>query len=97
MECADNHKTDDRCDHASCNVRLADHPAAGDRVRDGVTGLWFKGGDAEDLAMKIRQLMDPTAARRLGRAAYYSYWSNPSTVDHHVEALGEVYKKMLKT
>ena len=40
-------------------VILPDTSAARDLVEDGVTGLWFRMGDTEDLARKITLFKDP--------------------------------------
>ena len=74
---------------------VPDTCAARDMVSNGVTGLWFKGGDAEDLAAKMHQLNDPVTARTLGRAAYERYWSAPPTQERHVNRLLEIYSQML--
>ncbi len=69
--------------------------AAREYVRDGQTGFWFRRGDVEDLAQKMRRLMDPTLARQLGRAAYEQYWSHPLTLQNHLEQLLACYTAIL--
>lgn len=76
-------------------VILPDTSAARDLVEDGVTGLWFRMGDARDLARKIALLGDPEHARRLGQAAYDRYWAAPPTLDRHLECLEAVYHEAL--
>jgi glycosyltransferase involved in cell wall biosynthesis len=71
---------------------VADSSAGRDAVEDGVTGVWFRGGDAGDLAAKLRGLArDGGLARRLGAAAYERFWSERHDVDMHVERLEHVY------
>jgi glycosyltransferase involved in cell wall biosynthesis len=63
-----------------------------DAVVDEVTGLWFRGGDVEDLADKLRTLdADAEMARRLGREAYDRFWANPSDQSRHVDELEGIY------
>jgi len=71
---------------------VPDTSAAKESVIDGVTGLWFKGGDVEDLAMKMRIMRDADIVRRMGRAAYDRYWSSPEHLDSHVERLEAIYE-----
>lgn len=74
---------------------VADTCAARDLVSDGVTGLWFKGGDVNDLVKKIHLIKDNTLAGKLGRAAYDKYWSDPPTMPRHIDRLLSVYDEML--
>jgi glycosyltransferase involved in cell wall biosynthesis len=74
---------------------VAETSAARDYVIDGATGLWFKGGNAEDLTSKISLLKDSAAAHRMGRSAYDRFWSNPPTMERHVEGLERAYACML--
>ena len=76
---------------------VADGCAARDSVVDGTTGLLFRSGDIDDLSQKIAKLnSDPDLALRLGQAAYSSYWSNPSTLESHVQELIECYGSILE-
>jgi len=74
---------------------VSDVTAAREMVVDGGTGLWFRGGDEQDLAAKLRLLEAPETARRLGAGAYEKYWANPFTMDHHIEALERCYEQVL--
>jgi glycosyltransferase involved in cell wall biosynthesis len=76
-------------------VIVPDCSAARDLVEDQVTGLWFRMGDATDLAEKIRSLQDPVLATRLGRASYERYWSSPPTLARHLEKLEALYHDIL--
>jgi glycosyltransferase involved in cell wall biosynthesis len=70
--------------------------AARDWVTNGTTGLWFRGGDVDDLSSKIAQLMEsPELAARMGRAAYEQFWSSPPTLDRHARDLEAVYESIL--
>ena len=75
---------------------VPDTSAAREMVEDGVTGLWFRGGDESDLASKIRVLQDAAVAGKLGAAAYGKYWSEPLTIDAHLEKLEHCYQTILK-
>jgi glycosyltransferase involved in cell wall biosynthesis len=74
---------------------VSDASAARTSVIDGVTGSWFKTGDARDLAMKIDALRDDELAARMGRAAHERYWKNPRTMDRHIKELEYTYDNVL--
>ncbi len=76
-------------------IIIPDQCAARDAVEDGVTGLWFRTGDAADLEQKIRVLEDPKIAARLGSAAFRRYWADPPTLQKHVNRLEELYRDVL--
>jgi len=76
---------------------VPDTAATREMVIDGVTGLWFKGGDEDDLLKKMTALQDANTAKRLGRAAYDTYWANPSTVQVHIKRLDACYQDILHT
>ncbi len=75
---------------------VSDRCAGRDDVMDGVTGLWFRGGDVDDLVRKIRRMEDDEAVQKMGQAAYRHYWQNPTTVDRHVVELKRIYEQVLK-
>jgi glycosyltransferase involved in cell wall biosynthesis len=76
---------------------VASTSGARELVEDGVTGLWFRGGDAVDLADKMKMIMrDDKLAAKLGRAAYRKYWERPRSVKTHVDTLLRVYRSMLE-
>jgi len=70
--------------------------AARDFVLDGVTGLWFRSGDENDLRDKLRMLQeDAGLAATLGKAAYEHFWRDPPTLDKHAARLEDVYRQVL--
>jgi glycosyltransferase involved in cell wall biosynthesis len=76
---------------------VPDTSAAREIVIDGVTGLYFRGGDEQDLRAKMRQLQDPQLAQKLGRAAYDRFWSHgAASSTAHVDALEVVYRRALQ-
>ncbi len=76
-------------------VIVADVCAAREQIEDGVSGLWFKSGDAASLAGALERLKDDALVARLSKGAYDSYWRAPPTLARHVaETLG-VYRDML--
>lgn len=77
-------------------VLLPDNSAARDLVEDGVTGLFFRAGDARDLARKITALTDAGYAAALGEAAYRRYWAAPPTLARHLDALEALYLDTLR-
>lgn len=75
---------------------VPDTSAARDWVANGETGLWFKGGDLDDLCRQVDRLMtDPALAARMGRAAYDRFWASPPTLERHVQRLEAVYTSVL--
>ena len=74
---------------------VPDTCAARDMVVDGETGLWFRGGDEDDLIEKMRMLQQPEVAFRLGHAAFVQYWNNPSTMEKHITKLESCYQRIL--
>jgi glycosyltransferase involved in cell wall biosynthesis len=66
-----------------------------DLVVDGETGFWFRDGDSKDLAQKMRLLVDPLLAVRLGREAHRRYWKKPMTLDVHIDKLESLYSEMI--
>lgn len=76
---------------------VSDVCASKEDVLHGTTGLWCKAGDSNDLMKQITGLLDDQCVEVMGRSAFERYWSNPETVDHHVDQLEEVYSKMLRT
>jgi glycosyltransferase involved in cell wall biosynthesis len=75
---------------------VADTSAARDLVIDGVTGLWFKGGDLYDLKEKMRRFaVDAEFAAKCGLAAYQRFWADPPTLERHVKELLGVYSHVL--
>lgn len=75
---------------------VSDGCAARDSVADGVTGLWFRSGDANDLWDKMARFGDRSLADRMGKAAYERFWDEPMTPDVHVESLEQIYDEILR-
>jgi len=76
---------------------VPDRCAARELVEDGVTGLWFRSGDVADLGRKLAQMQDCQAATRMGKAAYDRYWSNPYTMERHLDSLESCYLSILRS
>ena len=75
---------------------VPDDCAASESVIDGVTGLWFRSGSEEDLREKMATLhREPGLAARMGAAAFERYWSDPPTLDRHVDELEIVYRSVI--
>ena len=68
--------------------------AAG-RVRDGVDGLLLETVGEPDLAAALSALQDGPTAERLGLSAYETHWSDPPTLERHVEALLRSYRSVM--
>jgi glycosyltransferase involved in cell wall biosynthesis len=82
---------------AACGIPaiVPDTSAARDTIIDGRTGVWFKGGDVDDLAAKMTILTDNNLVRRMGQAAFDRFWADPPTLERHIEALELVYNRIL--
>jgi glycosyltransferase involved in cell wall biosynthesis len=76
---------------------VSDRCAARDDVVNGVTGLWFQGGNAADLAEKLRQMQDNRTVQAMGLAAYNRYWAHPQTIEDHVTRLEAVYAAIFRS
>lgn len=76
-------------------IIVSDVCAGREEVIDGETGLWFKSGDADDLARALKALQDDDTIRRMSNAAHAAYWRDPPTLARHVERLEKAYRGML--
>lgn len=73
-------------------VIVSDGCAARDDIEDGVSGLWFRSADADDLARAILAMSDDGTAAKLSRGAYSAFWADPPTIDRHIGALLKIYR-----
>ena len=76
-------------------VVVSDVCAGREEVEDGITGLWFKSDDADDLARALTLCGDDTRIAALSQAAYAAYWADPPTLETHVARLTAVYRGMI--
>jgi glycosyltransferase involved in cell wall biosynthesis len=76
-------------------VIVSDGCAGREEIEDGVSGLWVRGGDIEDLARALMQIRDDALINRLSRGAYASFWSDPPTLALHVGRITAIYNAML--
>ena len=76
-------------------VIVSDVCAGREEVEDGVTGLWFRSGDAADLARALRDITDDRQVEAMSAAAYAAYWAAPPTLDRHVAQVSAIYRAML--
>lgn len=76
-------------------VIVSDGCAGREDVENGVTGFWFKNGDAKDLSRALSLIQDDNIAARLSAASYASYWSDPPTLHRHIAHLTSVYETIL--
>lgn len=75
---------------------VSDTCAARDFVVDHETGVHFKGGDFEDLMLKLNLIRDDDFVRKLGESAHSHYWKHPCTLDRHTSELLTVYSELLR-
>lgn len=73
-------------------VIVSDGCAARDDIEDGISGLWFRNADADDLARVILAMSEDDTARRLSRGAYAAFWADPPTIEKHVRTLLGIYR-----
>jgi glycosyltransferase involved in cell wall biosynthesis len=75
---------------------VPDVSVAREAVADGVSGLWFRSGDVDDLAEKLARLgQQPELASSLGRAAYERFWSGEWDLGDHLGRLEAIYRGAL--
>lgn len=75
---------------------VSDACAARDFVINHVTGIHFRGGDFDDLALKLDLMKNDMFVRALGQSAYTHYWEHPCTRDRHTSELIAVYSAVLQ-
>src|SRR5262249_10936003 len=74
---------------------VSDGCAASAAIQDGVNGLLFRNNDIASLAEAINKFKDDDFVRRMSFAAYRAFWRDPPTLDRHVDALSNVYNRMI--
>ncbi len=68
--------------------------AATEWFDDGAEGLLFDAGSRESLAEALTKLKDDATVRRLGRAAHARFWSDPPTLERHLDRLEGLYDEV---
>ena len=76
-------------------VVVSDACAGREEVDDGVTGLWFKSADADDLARALVALRDDALVTAMSHASQAAYWRDPPTIERHVDRLDALYGDVL--
>lgn len=77
-------------------VIVSDTSATREVVKNGETGLWFKGGNLQDLIEKIQLMINDKLVEMYGENAYKNYWSDNYSIDNHIDRLEEVYNDILE-
>lgn len=75
---------------------VSDICAAREYVADGMTGLWFRQRDEQNLRDKLNALGDDGLVARLGSAAYQRYWERPFTREVHLSSLVDIYEDIIR-
>ena len=75
-------------------VIVSDVCAGREAIADGETGLWFKSGDAADLARAIERLKDDATIEAMSAAAHKNYWADPPTLAAHVARIEALYRNL---
>ena len=76
-------------------VVVSDACAGREEVEDGVTGLWFKSADPDDLARALVEFRDDARVAAMSNAAHAAYWRDPPTLDRHVARITGIYAGLL--
>jgi glycosyltransferase involved in cell wall biosynthesis len=76
-------------------VIVSDICAGREAVEPDHNGLWFRSGDAADLAQALTALSDEATAARMSADAYARYWARPLTLTRHVETVEAIYRDVL--
>lgn len=76
-------------------VIVSDVCAGRESVGDGVNGRWVRSNDTAALAAALQDLSNDATARRMSRAAYDLYWSNPPNLKRHLDGLCSIYEAAL--
>lgn len=84
---------------AGVAVIVAHHGAAAEMIEDGVTGLYFRAGDVEDLSRKMAFLRDhPERSSEMGRLAYERFWARVGRQRHaRATRLEDIYRQTIGT
>ena len=76
-------------------IVVADSSAASRFLEEGRAGLHFQTGSVDSLGEQLTRLRNDDFAARLGQGAYDWYWQRPWTMSAHVDALRNIYARML--
>ena len=75
---------------------VADTSAAKERVTDGLTGRYFRGGDGVSLTAALQLLKSGPLSAALGASAYREYWDSPQPMSRHLSDLTRVYETIVR-
>ncbi len=76
-------------------VIVSDGCAGREEIEDGISGQWFRTGEAASLAEALVGMADDARVERMSHAAYATYWANPPTLQRHVAAILGIYRALL--
>lgn len=76
-------------------VIVSDGCAGRDAVEHGTTGLWFRRGDAADLAAAMAQLRHDGTVARMAQASYRAFWREPPSIGRHVSEIVKIYRNAI--
>jgi len=76
-------------------VVAGDGSAGRESVVDGLTGLWFRQADVDDLAAKLVLMKDDARVTAMSNAAYQRYWDAPFSLDRHLDRIEGIYAQLL--
>ena len=78
-------------------VVVSDVCAGREAIEDGKSGLWFRSGDPDALAVALDRLKEDALVEKLSNTAYETYWADAQTPGRHVDAILDIYEGMLRT
>lgn len=76
-------------------VIVSDACAGREEVEDGVTGLWFRSQDVDDLVRALGEMADDARVAAMSLAAYRAFWRKPPTIERHIGNLTAIYRDMV--
>jgi glycosyltransferase involved in cell wall biosynthesis len=76
---------------------VSDATALTEVVSNDGNGLWFRGGDVDDLAEKLGTVQkDDALVARLGREAHERFWAGSWDVSTHLDRLEDIYRAVIR-
>jgi glycosyltransferase involved in cell wall biosynthesis len=81
---------------SGCAVAGADVGGTPELIQDGKTGLLFRVGDSQDLALKLRRLIDEEELRRQFRESAVAFARENFQIQRTVKRMADLYQSLLQ-
>lgn len=75
-------------------VIVSDACAGRESIVHSKNGLWFRAKDVTDLSAALDSLVDDARVEAMSAEAYRGYWSQPLTLDRHLDGLEAIYAEV---